>query len=215
MIADALANARGKPIFVLLAGPNGSGKSTFREKRLLPLGLNCIDPDEVARDMYGRQALSQDEARAATIEASEQVRTHLSRNESVCLESVFSDTKGHKKALVTEAHTLGYFTILFFIGVDTPEVAIARVSQRVSDGGHNIPDELIVERFPRAFANAKSMLPIVDLALLFDNTGCYEENSQPVRHIHVATISAGKLIFQHTILPSWFGQHGFDIALGV
>lgn len=215
MIADVLATARGKPVFVLLAGPNGSGKSTFREKRLLQLGLNCIDPDEVARDMYGRQALSHAEARATTIEATAQVRTHFSRSESVCLETVFSDTKGHKKALIEEANASGYYTVLFFVGVDSPELSIARVAQRVTDGGHDIPDELITERFPRAFANAKSTLPIVDLALLFDNTGCYVETDQPTRHMHIATIAGGKLIKLHQTLPVWFSQYGFDVALGV
>jgi predicted ABC-type ATPase len=215
MIADALATARGKPVFVLLAGPNGSGKSTFREKRLIQLGLSCIDPDEVALDMYGHQALSPTEARATTIEASEQIRTHFSRQESVCLETVFSDTKGHKKALIEEACASGYYTIMFFIGVDSPEVSIARVAQRVADGGHDIPDELITERFPRAFANAKSMLPIVDIALLFDNTGCYGETRQPIRHIHIATIAGGRLSHLQKPLPAWFVQHGFDVALGV
>ena len=140
MIVRFLAAANDRPIFILLAGPNGSGKSTFREKRLLQLGLNCIDPDEVALDMFDRQAKTRDEARAATIEATEQIKIHFIRRESVCLETVFSDTKGHKKALVDNARASGYFTAMFFMGIDTPEVSIARVSQRVIDGGHDIPD---------------------------------------------------------------------------
>jgi len=215
MIGRFLAAAKDRPIFILLAGPNGSGKSTFREKRLLRLGLNCIDPDEVALDMFGRQAKTRDEARAATIEATEQIRIHFMRRESVCLETVFSDTKGHKKALVEEARASGYFTSMFFVGVDTPEVSIARISQRVIDGGHDIPDNIISDRFPRAFENAKSMLLFVDFALLFDNTGCYSDDSQPSRHVHIATIAGGKLVESGDARPAWFTQYGFDVAAGL
>lgn len=214
MIAGVLGATGEKPVFVLLAGPNGSGKSTFRERELIPLGLSGIDPDEVARDLFGRQALTADEARAATIEATAQIRTHFRRLESICLETVFSDTKGHKKALVEEARTAGYFTAPCFIGVDSPEVCIARVAQRVRDGGHDIRDDLISDRFPRAFANAKSMLRIVDLALLFDNTGCYDETGQPARHVHVATVAGGRPVRLQNARPTWFSQYGFDVALG-
>ncbi|WP_293649109.1 zeta toxin family protein [Thiolapillus sp.] len=213
MIVRFLAAANDRPIFILLAGPNGSGKSTFREKRLLQLGLNCIDPDEVALDMFDRQAKTRDEARAATIEATEQIKIHFIRRESVCLETVFSDTKGHKKALVDNARASGYFTAMFFMGIDTPEVSIARVSQRVIDGGHDIPDHIISDRFPRAFENAKSMLSAVDLALLFDNTGCYASDSQPSRHVHIATIADGKLVSSGEARPAWLAKYGFDTAL--
>ena len=215
MIEQFLATASDQPVFVLLAGPNGSGKSTFREKRLRHLGLACIDPDEIAFDMYGRQALTKAEARAATIDATDQVRTYLARRESICLETVFSDTKGHKKALVDEARCAGYLTSMFFVGIDSPELAIARVTQRAMDGGHDIPDDIIESRFPRAFENAKSILSNVDLALLFDNTGGYGNDNELTRHAHIATFAAGRLIELNEPRPAWFEQYGFDTARGI
>ena len=51
-----------KPVFLLIAGPNGASKSTFSEKRLKPLGLPCIDPDAVAKELFGRYVKNRDEA---------------------------------------------------------------------------------------------------------------------------------------------------------
>lgn len=208
-----LTSANGRPVFILLAGPNGSGKSTFRERRLRLLGLECIDPDEVALDIFGRQALTRDEARSATIEATRQVNVYLSRGESICLETVFSDRNGHKKALVQEARSKGYYTVLIFIGVDSPEISVARVAQRVLDGGHDIPDDIIKRRFPSAFQNARDMLPIADLSLLYDNSGAYDGTNLPMRHTHVATFAGAKKLELRHPLPAWFSLHEFDTAI--
>jgi predicted ABC-type ATPase len=48
-------------------------------------------------------------------------------------------------SLVKAAQQLGYKVTLLFIWLDSPETAIQRVADRVAEGGHNIPEN-VVER---------------------------------------------------------------------
>ena len=199
-----------KPIFLLIAGPNGASKSTFSEKRLKPLGLPCIDPDAVAKELFGRYVKNRDEAIQATVEASLRARKHLLEGKSIALESVFSDRKGYKLGLVEEARRAGFKTVLVFIGVDSPEICIARVQDRVNLGGHNVPDNVIHDRFPRCFANLRKALARIDIALLIDNSGCYGPETQVdgSRHYTFGIVEAGVRPEIMKPVPDWFTRFG-------
>ena len=189
----------GAPVFFMIAGPNGAGKSTYRKKRLDPVGLACIDPDEVALGMLDRHPHTSDEALAATKEATARLRQHLSYGHSVCLETVFSDTKGHKLELIEEAKKYGYKTCLIFIGMESSQLCIARVMDRVEHGGHDVPDSMIEDRFPRCFENLGKAIPLVDAILLVDN-------SHIERHHEFGYIENGKLIYLDENPPAWFSK---------
>lgn len=190
------------PVFLLIAGPNGAGKSTFREKRLDPLGFPCIDPDKVGKEFFGRHPATKEESLKAAQEATDRIRRFLGESRSVALETVFSDSKGHKFALIEEARDKGFKTVLVFIGVDDPQICIARVMDRVEHGGHDVPDQTIEDRFPRCFENLKKALTIVDLAIFVDNTGSY--GPEGLRHHVFGFIRKGQSPVFLDPLPRWF-----------
>ena len=65
---------------------------------------------------------------------------------------------------------LGYKVHLLFFCLETPEQAIQRVAQRVSQGGHNIPENVIRRRFTRGIDNLIHLyLPVCNSALVFNN----------------------------------------------
>jgi predicted ABC-type ATPase len=195
------------PVFLLIAGPNGSSKSTFTEKRLKHIPFPCIDPDAIGRELFGRHPATKEEAIQATQEATQRVREHFRERRSVGLETVFSDTKGHKLGLLEEARAAGFRTVIIFIGVDSPEICIARVMDRVEHGGHDVPDHIITDRFPRCFDNLKTALKVVDLAILIDNSGCYGPKGSPIdgrRHYIFGVIEHGRLVELHNPVPYWF-----------
>lgn len=199
------------PVFILIAGPNGASKSTYSEKDLIPLGLTCIDPDQIAREIFGRPAQTRKEGVRATIEATDRVREYFRDTSSVALESVFSDRHGHKLELLEEARRYGFRTVLIFIGVDSPEICILRVMDRVEQGGHDVPNEMIRTRFPRCFKNLKKALAKVDLALLLDNSGSYEsQEPDSARHNQFCIVKSGRIVEIKDPVPSWFSD--FKVA---
>jgi predicted ABC-type ATPase len=200
-----------KPVFLLIAGPNGASKSTFTEKWLKPLGFPAVDPDAVGRELFGGRAASPAEALAASKEAANRVRLHFLERTSVALETVFSDTKGYKLGLISQARAAGFRTILIFIGVDSPEICIARVMDRVERGGHDVDEDVIRERFPRCFENLKKALRLVDLTILIDNSGCYQTDGEVAngqRHYVFGEVECGRAVRLERVLPRWYADQG-------
>jgi predicted ABC-type ATPase len=66
----------------------------------------------------------------------------------------------------------GYLVKLFFLRLASPELAVARVRQRVREGGHNIPEPVIRRRFAGGLRNFEELYkPVVDEWALYDNSG--------------------------------------------
>ena len=185
----------GEHLLVAVAGPNGAGKSTFVDTFLRPTGLYVVNPDQIA------QALAPDNPSAMAYEAAQaadSVRQDLvARGVSFCMETVFSDPKGAKLAFLRRAQEQQYFVILVFIGLDTGELAIARVLERVEAGGHDVPDEKVLSRFPRTLDNLTHALEFVDVVFLFDNSSADE----PFRF--VAEIAKGTVVRRGGCRPTW------------
>ncbi|MGD0959491.1 MAG: AAA family ATPase [Methylomonas sp.] len=196
------------PVFLLICGPNGAGKSTFRKKHLEVISFPCVDPDAVAFEIFGRHPETKAEAIKATKTATNRVRRQFREKKSIALETVFSDTKGHKIALLDEAKRAGFMTVLIFIGLDHPQISFARVQDRVEHGGHDVPDEIIENRFPKCFANLKTALKTTDLCILIDNSG-------ELRHNIFGIIEKGKLIQLLKPAPNWFRIYNIADALSL
>lgn len=72
---------------------------------------------------------------------------------------------------IKQAQQLGYKVTLLFFWLESIDLAIDRVATRVSEGGHNIPPDVIARRYKGGIRNLFSIyLPLVDEALIFDNT---------------------------------------------
>ena len=65
----------------------------------------------------------------------------------------------------------GYHVALWFLALPSAEVALARVAQRVLQGGHNIPEAVVRRRFVAGRANFHSIYRgLVDAWVLYDNS---------------------------------------------
>lgn len=151
-----------RPIIVALAGPNGAGKTTFYHAHLKPAGLRFVNADSIARE------LNLDPYAAAGV-ADTVRRELLKQRESFVFETVFAGPVGAKLTFLKEAAQAGYTVVLCFIGISGPRISEERVAMRVTQGGHDVPNEKLVARFPRIWANLKAGLRELPHVWVFDN----------------------------------------------
>jgi predicted ABC-type ATPase len=179
-----------RPIVVAIAGPNGAGKTTFFESHLKSSGLRFLNADAMARE------LEVDAYEAARMIAA--LRTELvNQRESFILETVFSDPVGDKLGFLKQSAQSGYAVVLCFVGIADADTSEQRVSMRVSQGGHDVPAEKLVERFPRTLANLAAAIRELPCVLVFDNDGL----RAPFRHM--ATYADGQPVQLNAPVPSW------------
>ncbi|MGW0041973.1 zeta toxin family protein [Rhodococcus sp. NPDC003348] len=151
----------------LVVGPNGAGKSTFVEQRLAPLlpGSVFVNADVIAQDRWPDSA-EEHSYEAARIAAT--IRDALiEQGESFIAETVFSHPS--KLELIDRARRAGYVVVLHVVLVPV-ELSVARVAERVVEGGHRVPEEKIRDRFGRLWSLVVEAIGRVDHASVYDNT---------------------------------------------
>jgi len=154
---------------IIIAGPNGAGKTTFAIE-FLPNEAAC--PNFVNADLIAAGLapfVPENVAfRAGRLMISE-IRNHVRQGESFAFETTLSGR--HYARLIPQWQSAGYSVKLFFLKLASPELAIARVQQRVKEGGHNIPEPVIRRRFSAGFQNFENLYkPLVNEWALYDNS---------------------------------------------
>jgi predicted ABC-type ATPase len=136
------------PTIYLIAGCNGSGKTTFA-KEFLPNEVKCLrflNADEMAR------GISPLKPSAGAVQAARlllaQIDKCISKRETFALESTLSGKTYIR--LFKQAREIGFEIELHYLWLSSPAQAIARVRQRVQQGGHHVPAADIRRRFKRS-----------------------------------------------------------------
>ncbi len=153
----------------IIAGCNGAGKTTA-SFTILPEIIDCkefVNADEIAK------GLSPFQPEKVAFEAGRimlnRIAELLEQNESFAFETTLS-TRSYKQK-IEEARQNGFTITLLFFWLQNIELAKERVKIRVSEGGHNIEPDVIERRYIKGIKNLFDIyLPIVDGALLFDNS---------------------------------------------
>lgn len=155
---------------LIIAGPNGAGKTTFA-RNYLPQEAVCtkfINADLIAAGL-SPFAPEQAALPAARIML-QAINTAAERMESFAIETTLSG-----RVYINRIHhwrAMGYTVKLVFLSIASADLAVDRVAQRVSQGGHAIPEEVIRRRFAAGLRYFESYYkPIVDTWMHFDNTG--------------------------------------------
>ena len=175
-----------------MAGANGVGKSTFYQTQLAPLGLPFINAAILAKELYPESP--EEHSYTAAKLATEMRFKLLYEGRSFCFETVFSHPS--KIDFVAQAKALGYEIIVVFIHLDDLALNQARITQRVSEGGHNVPMDKVAARIPRLLVNIKKTLPLCDRVYVLDNSSL----DKPLQQ--VALIQNGKAELKMN-LSSW------------
>lgn len=157
-----------RPNLYIIAGPNGAGKTTA-SFNLLPDVLHCpnfVNADEIARGLSPfAPVLVSFQAGRIMLQRIEEL---LPQRVDFAVETTLA-TRSYV-SLVRRAQALGYKVHLIFFFLENEEQAVKRVAQRVSNGGHNIPEEVIRRRFKRGIYNLVNLyLPVCDDVLVYNN----------------------------------------------
>jgi len=153
----------------IISGCNGAGKTTA-SYTVLPEILECrefVNADEIAR------GLSPFNAESVAIEAGKlmllRIEELLKEDVTFAIETTLA-TRSYVN-LVKRAQRQGYRVNLLYFWLSSPELAMKRVAERVSKGGHDIPEEIIRRRYTAGINNLfKLFLPVVDYWAIFDNS---------------------------------------------
>jgi predicted ABC-type ATPase len=154
---------------IILAGPNGAGKTTFAREYLLH---EAACPTFINADLIAAGLAPFEPARAAIragrlmLELIEQCAT---RGESFAFETTLASRGYARQIAVWRA--AGYAVKLVFLRLPTVELATARVAERVRQGGHAVPDDVVRRRFARGAANLDYYRRLVDSWEVYDTSG--------------------------------------------
>ena len=163
-----------QPRILIIAGPNGAGKTTFA-REFLPNEAGC--PIFVNADLIAA-GLAPFFPETAAVQAARlmlhELRRHAASGTSFAFETTLSGRAYLR--LIEQWQAAGYRVKLIFLRLASPEEAVARVAQRVRQGGHNIPEAVIRRRFEAGLSNFHQLYaPRVNAWMLYDNAG-----TQPV-----------------------------------
>ena len=204
-----------RPVFYLLAGPNGAGKSTLYraslEAGLIPAEATFVNAD--LHEATHLQHIAQPARRSQMARqwADAQRAACLAAGDSFVSETVFSHPS--KLDLLVAARTAGFSIVLLIVCVEEPRHLLARVQQRMQEGGHSVPAERILARYPRTLANLAKAIPLADLALLYDTSGPRNRVVQQPRL--VARCRAGRVLWKNPVRwPAWAQQLLADVPEG-
>ncbi len=153
----------------IIAGCNGAGKTTA-SLTVLPEMLNCkefVNADLIA---YGLSPLNPEGvAVAAGRLMLSRIRELMKENKDFALETTLS-TRSYVQ-LIHNAREQGYTVTLLFFWLFSSEEAVMRVAERVRNGGHHIPEDVVQRRYIRGIGNFKELYKdLVDTWLFFDNS---------------------------------------------
>jgi predicted ABC-type ATPase len=155
---------------IIIAGPNGAGKTTFA-RSFLPEEAQCtrfINADLIAAGLspFAPEA----EALKAGRLMLEEIAGCVRRGESFAFETTLAGLSYLGR--IRQWRAQGYHVSLFFLCLPDAETAIVRVAERVRQGGHDIPAEVIRRRFTAGLHNLENTYKsAVDTWAKYDNVG--------------------------------------------
>lgn len=153
----------------IISGCNGAGKTTA-SYIVLPQILECkefVNADEIAKGLspFNPESVAFEAGRLML----QRIDDLLESNVTFAIETTLA-TKSYVN-LVRRAQSMGYFVHLIFFWLESPELAINRVAERVRKGGHNIPQDVIRRRYVAGIVNLFGrFMDEVDLWMIYDNS---------------------------------------------
>jgi predicted ABC-type ATPase len=177
------------PQLQVIAGVNGAGKSSIIGAAIRDFGGDYYNPDEAARAMMAADpGLDLVEANAAAwLHGMEELERAIAEGLDFAFETTLGANTMPRK--IEEAAAAGFEVRVWFVGLASAELHIARVRLRVSKGGHDISEADIRRRYEHSRMNLVHLLPALTELRVFDNSADADPATgqvpEPVPVLHV------------------------------
>ena len=176
--------------YVIFAGVNGAGKTTLYQTNENIKKLPRVNVDEIVRDFGSWENFSDvvTAGRKAVALINDYFSKGMSFNQetTLCGKSILRN--------IRRAKELQYRVELYFVGLESPNLAKERVRQRVKAGGHGVPEKDIERRYFESLKNLVEIMPLCDHVELYDNTETFRQ---------IATFEFGNCVDKDEQVPLW------------
>ena len=177
-------------IYTIVGGVNGVGKSSLSGVLAAesPDVGTIIDTDKITAEQGGDRIIGGKTA-------IEKIDTCLEKGVNFTQETTLSGARTLKT--IQRARELDYYIRLYYIGINSAAESIARISNRVRKGGHNIASEDVERRFDKRFEDLAKILAYCNEVRFYDNENGF---------VDVAEFRNGALILKGDYVPEWINK---------
>ena len=156
------------PVAYIIAGPNGAGKTTFALTYLPKIAgvIEYANADEIAKGLSPLNAYAAQMAAGRLFH--DKIETYIRERKSFALETTLA-AKTHMLR-IAKLRQEGWRVFLFYLYLPSAEFSHNRVKLRVEQGGHDVPYEAIVRRYPRSIRALFEFMPECDATFCFDGS---------------------------------------------
>lgn len=196
------------PELFIVVGPNGSGKSSALYESEISENLLFVNPDDVARNDFADVADVGERNYLAWKECNAQRDAMLARRVTFGFETVGSHPS--KLEFIDQAHEFGYVVTVMFVATEDPKINIERIANRVSKGGHGVPDEKVISRHKRTLAMLHDYYLKADNMSVWDNSETSpDENAHTIKKLLVKN-ARETIVFERADEVTWFKKYLLD-----
>ena len=136
----------------VIAGPNGAGKTTFAMRYLsseMP-GLHFVNADLIAAGLSPLNRGTGVEAAAGRLMLTE-INRLAAQGQSFAFETTLAGRSYLRR--IDRWRSDGYQVVLLYLSLANPENAVSRIAERVRQGGHLVPEDVVRRRFAAGLRN--------------------------------------------------------------
>ena len=177
-----------RPVIYVLAGVNGAGKSSIGGYLLTQAGVTWFNPDTFARELVAEFGYGHGDANiAAWGEGVRRLNDAVAAGKSFAFETTLGGRTIVRRLI---AASVSHDILVWFCSLKDAEQHIERVKFRVTQGGHDIPETKIRERWRTSMENLLLLLSHVSHLRAYENSaqvGLGEVVPEPRLVLHVET----------------------------
>jgi len=187
-----------RPRMIVVAGPPGSGKSSLFSPYRLGIDAFVADDRAAKLNLGSYQGISPAIRRRVNREFDRFIKGHIQAGRSFAFETTLRTTATLSQA--REARARGFLTVMRYVAVADPGIAVQRVIARAKAGGHSAPSSVIRATYAASLANLRDVLREFDSVRVYDNSITGEAPKLVLR------TRQGQVAYRVPVLPAWLEQ---------